>query len=203
MDSDSNIDGQAGTLVVSSYSRIRRQQLIQEAEGYLDLAMFFADQWPLDQTKRDRLAERALEALGDMPTDQGQDAHSLYLRGLAYRIMRRYHEAIPPLKTAGEIDPENIHVNLAIAWCYKRVGRIDLAIQALEEALEVNAAEGILYYNLACYWSLANHVGLALAYLAKAFELDSNYRDRVVEEPDFEPLRDHPEFQSLLSGVIV
>jgi tetratricopeptide (TPR) repeat protein len=176
---------------------------MQEAEGYIDLAMCFADEWPLDQSKRDRLAERALETLSFVPCEQCQDSHLLYLRGLAFRILRRYHEAIPPLKRAGEIDPQNVHVNLAVAWCYKRIGRVDLAIQSLEEALEVNATEAILYYNLACYWSLANHVGLALAYLAKAFELDSNFRDLVADEPDFNGLRNHPEFQALLTSVSV
>ncbi len=81
-------------------------------------------------------------------------------------------------------------------------GRIDLAIQALEDALEIEPDRGILHYNLACYWSLANNVGLTLAHLARAFEMDSMYRQLVAEEPDFDPVRAHPEFMALTSVIV-
>ena len=68
---------------------------------------------------------------------------------------------------------------------------------SLECALEFEPGEAILYYNLACYWSLAKDARKALHYLARAFGINPNYRDMVSSEPDFDPIRKHPEFVAM------
>jgi tetratricopeptide (TPR) repeat protein len=185
---------------MSDFQNIRNQQRVQAAEGYLDVLMVFADRWPPDEKFRDRLAHRALEQLDQIPADYPKwRAERAYLRGHALRTMDRYADAIGPLSEAAELQPSNIHVQLALGWCYKRTGRLDLAIQSLEEAMEAQPDEGIIHYNLACYWSLAQNKGLALQYLTQSFDLDPNYRDLVATERDFDPLRDDPDFQMLTS----
>lgn len=187
---------------VTAYSRIRRQQLMQEAEGYLDLIMVTSEASPMSEVLRDRLAERAIETLDRLDHDQADHPHAHYLRGQAFRLKEDHSQAIFHLRKAADLESGDLHIQLALAWCYKRVGRVDSAIEALEEALEYEPTEGILHYNLACYWSLAKNVGLTLAHLAKAFELDTNYRDLVAEERDFDPVRTHPEFQALTSVIV-
>ena len=188
--------------VVSAYQRIRRQQLMREAEGYLDLLMVFADQWDPTPQSRDRLAQRAIDVLSQLEQSDGRRAQVLYLKGQALRAMQRYDEAIAPLHESAELEPDNIHVWLALGWCYKRSGRLDLAIQALEEALSIDSSEAIIHYNLACYWSLANNAKLAVVYLSRAFDIDSNFRDLVAEETDFDLLRDHPDFLALTTVIV-
>ena len=117
-------------------------------------------------------------------------------------MLEQYGEAIAPLTAAKEAEPENIHILLTLGWCYKRIDRIDAAIQALEDALAVCPDEAIIHYNLACYWSLAENVPLALVYLSQSFDLDPKYRDIVAEEPDFDQLREHPEFVTLTSVIV-
>lgn len=184
------------------YSRIRRQQLLREAEGYLDLCTSLSDLWPLSQTSRDRMAKRALDVLTRLDPGTGHRAHALFLAGLAYRTMERFAEAIEPLKQAADLDGDNIHIWLALGWCYKRTGRLDMAIQALEDAMSVDSSEAIVHYNLACYWSLAGNAKLAVMYLSQAFELDSNYRDLVGKEHDFDPIRNHAHFLTLTSVIV-
>jgi tetratricopeptide (TPR) repeat protein len=75
------------------------------------------------------------------------------------------------------------------------------AIQALERAVKVDASEAVLHYNLACYWSLARNRTLALRYLSRALEIDSNFRDMIADEADFNPLRHDPEFIMLTSVI--
>ncbi len=188
--------------MVADYQRIIRQQALREAEGYLDLAIGFAEQWPLSAPLRTRLAQRALAALQRLSGIRGQRAHALYLTGQAYRVMHRYHEAVPPLAAAAEIDSENIFIWLALAWCYKRTNRLDLAIESLENALAADAQEAILHYNLACYWSLAGNPTIALRYLAQSFDIDSSLRELVANESDFDPIRDLPDFQSLVTAIV-
>lgn len=187
---------------MSDKQRIRRQQILREAEGYLDLITVFGDRWVPPAQVRDRLAERALATLEGLARFGGSRAHALYLTGHAYRAMGRYAAAIKPLQESAEIDADNIHVWLALGWCQKRCGRLDLAIQALEEALDVDRGEAIVHYNLACYWSLAGNARRSLTYLSRAFDIDPNYRDLVASERDFDPIRDHPDFQSLTSVIV-
>lgn len=187
---------------MSEHTRTRRKQLLREAEGYLDLITVFADQWSLSAERRDCLARRAIETLSRLDPNGGERAHALYLTGQAYRIMERFSDAIMPLKESSDLDAENIHVWLALGWCYKRTGRLDMAIQALEEALAAGPEEAIIRYNLACYWSLAENVKKAVTYLSQAFELDPNYRDLVAAESDFNPIRKHPHFQALTSVIV-
>jgi tetratricopeptide (TPR) repeat protein len=187
---------------VSDYQRTARQQALREAEGYLDLAMGSGEPWPLDQRLVVRLARRALTTLERIQHPAGQRAHALYLTGQAYRVMQEHAQAVPPLAAAAELEPENIAIWLALAWCYKRTQRLDLAIDSLENALAVEPRAAILYYNLACYWSLVGNAPVALQYLAQSFDIDPTYREMVAEETDFDPIRDLPDFQSLTSVIV-
>lgn len=171
---------------MSDPSSIRRAQLTRQAEGYLELGM----------------PQHALAALARLEMSSSLDGAALYLRGEALRSLECWEEALPWLRAASHQDPDNIHIHLALGWCYKRTGQLRRAIDALENALAVDPSEAILHYNLACYWSLARHKEHALDYLAQAFEIDPNYRDRVHDEPDFDPLRGDPDFQSLTSVIV-
>ena len=188
---------------MSQQRPIRRTQILREAEGYLELLSVFADRWPPKPAVRDRVARRALATL-DRIDRPGRDLGVvLYLRGLALKLMERYEEAIVPFSAAAELDDEDIHVHLSLGWCYKRIGQLDRAIEALEAGLAVDPGEAILYFNLACYWTLAGNKRHALDYLGRALAIDSDYRDMIDDEPDFDSLREDPDFQELISSVIV
>jgi tetratricopeptide (TPR) repeat protein len=184
---------------VSSINRLYRQQLVREAEGYLDLALVFGDQWILPAAIRDRLAQRTLTVVDHLAESSMASPQMQLIRGQALRTMERYKEALEPLAAAAEADPENIDTWLALGWCHKRTGRIDLAIESLEEALDVEPGSGIVHYNLACYWSLAKNKRRALAYLSQALSLDGSFRHLIETEHDFDPLREDPDFQAMTS----
>ena len=160
---------------------MRRKKIQREAEGYLELDM-------------PRHAMDALSRLGE-PNDF--DSYSLYLWGEALRAMERYDEAISPLRRAAESMPTNIHVPVALAWCYKRTGQIKAAIDSLEKALAVEPTEALLHYNLACYWSLAGDKRRALEYLSQSLDIDPGCLSLIDDEPDFDPIRTDPRFQAL------
>ncbi len=167
---------------MSAHDRIRRQQCTLQAEGYLELGM----------------ASHALAALDRSGPADTWSVHALYLKGEALRSLSRFREAIEPLSSAAQAEPRNIHIWLALGWCYKRTGRIDLAIESLEEALLAEPDNALVNYNLACYWALAKSKRQALAYLERAFELEDHYRVLVADEPDFDPIRSDPDFQSMV-----
>jgi tetratricopeptide (TPR) repeat protein len=186
---------------VLTSQRIRLQQILREAEGYLELAIGFSDDFDTSVARRLSipLALKALDRVGEAGAMR---SHAFYLRGESLRALERYQEAIAPLKAAADLDPGNIHIWLALGWCYKRNGQLELAIDALDQALESGDGNGIVFYNLACYWSLAHNKERALECLSQAFAINPDYRDMVDREPDFNPLRSDPDFQTLTSVIV-
>lgn len=187
---------------MSSHERIRRQQILREAEGYLELLLAAPEQFGVSSESRHRLARRILKTLDRAEFTGPRKAQQLFLQGQALRAMDLYGQAVRVLAQSAELDPDNLHVWLALGWCYKRVGRLDLAIQSLEEAIEIDSELAIVYYNLACYWSLTANVKQAVHYLRIAFDLDPDFRDLVDAEPDFDPIRQHPGFLALKEVIV-
>lgn len=181
--------------------QLKKSQMLREAEGYLEL-LLAASPLRLSLEIRTPLAERALQLLDQAQIAEMWAPHSLYLRGQALRLMERYAEAVVPFRRAAELSPGDERLWLSLGWCYKRCRRIDLAIECLEEALALAPHRAILHYNLACYWSLARNVLAAVASLARAVELDPRYRERAFSEPDFDPIRSHPAFQSITTVIV-
>ncbi len=130
------------------------------------------------------------------------NAHGCYLMGECLRELQNYADAIYPLARSAALEPQHLAVWLALGWCYKRTGQLQRAIDALEQGLDHEPREAVLHYNLACYWSLARQRDRALDCLSHALELDVAYRALIDDEPDFDPLRNDPEFRSI-TGVIV
>src|SRR5262249_59449593 len=83
---------------MSDPSRIRRQQILREAEGYLDLITVFGDQMPCRPDARDQLARRVIKTLDRVDHPGGLKAHVLFLRGQALRAMDNFIEAVPLLR---------------------------------------------------------------------------------------------------------
>ncbi len=184
---------------MSKFSIQRRQQLLREAEGYLDLILALSDRWPPLKANRVRVAQRALDILESLEDYRWRKAEVAFLKGLALKSMDRFAEAVLPLQQAARLEPDNYRILLALAWCQKRSGRLDLAIRSLERGLAIDGEQPILHYNLACYWSLAARPARALRYLAQALDMQPDFRQWIADERDFDPIRDNADFQALTS----
>ena len=169
-----------------SPDRERRRKLILEAEGYIELGM----------------PAHALKIIAKISDTNELDGHAAFLKGDALRSLGRYDEAVVELEAAAETSIDNIYIWLALGWCHKRTDQMNLAIQSLEVALSIDPDKAIIPYNLACYWSLAGDTDKSLSYLARAFDIDSDYRDLVDSESDFDPIRADPGFINLTSVIV-
>jgi uncharacterized Ntn-hydrolase superfamily protein len=69
----------------------------------------------------------------------------------------------------------------------------------LRAALGQHGDDAVLLYDLACFESLAGDNEEALAHLTRSLELDPQLRPGAVRDTDFEPLRQDPRFQALVS----
>lgn len=171
-------------LTVISRSRLQLEGASREAEGYLELGMH-------------PQALRSLQRRGKLVHGDG---HACYLMGECLREMRRYNEAIYPLRRSAELDPKPCETWLALGWCYKRTGRLADAILSLQSALRHAPDSALTLYNLACYHSLAGRRMDALRSLKRALDLDRSLAELVAGEPDFDAMRADPALRMLLAA---
>ena len=184
-------------ITMPTIKQVKRRQNIQMAEGYLDLATVLDERWPLDFAHRRAMSEQALANLEKIENPLGHKPYVLFLKGQAWKVAARYQDAIRYFKQSLKLDPDNEHTYLALAWCYKREGRVDLAVDTITCAVELNPESAIAQYNFACYLALDRQVERAIMHLSFALDLNSEYQSMVADEPDFDSIRLNPGFASL------
>ncbi|MGB7323360.1 MAG: hypothetical protein WBD31_00710 [Rubripirellula sp.] len=187
---------------MTQIEKTQRTQSIRAAEGYLELAMALDDLWPLDGRLKSLLADRAIASLDRIKRPLGHKPHVLFLKGQACRSAEKHLDAITYFKQSIRIDPENLHVYLAMAWSFKRTHQLEAAIKAMQAAVELDCESAIAHYNLACYCALNSQVDLALMHLTFALDLKPEYRDQIATETDFDLVRENPRFVSLVAAAV-
>ncbi len=166
---------------------IRLSYFRREAEGFLELG----------------LSDYALEALQKIDNRIIQeDAGMLYLKGECLRSLNRFQEAWGVLETVATIRPGHVAVLVSLACCQKRAGRVDLASSTIQDALLFEPENATLHFNASCYYSLLGDKEKMLHHLNIALTLDPTYWEQTSEDPDFDSVRDEPEFRSLLDYVV-
>ncbi|MGQ9914099.1 MAG: TPR end-of-group domain-containing protein [Thermogutta sp.] len=166
--------------MVESRENIIRSKILREAEGYLGLGM----------------PEHALRTLDRLVPDKTDWVPPL-LRGEALRDLGRFAEAVPYLEEVVRLRPDRLEAYVALGWCHKRLGRVDLACADLEAALLQNPEDALVLYNLSCYYSLSHRVENAIECLRRALELEPEYRFLIPQESDFDPIREDPRFRAV------
>ena len=160
---------------------LQKQRAIEAAQGYLMLD----------------LPDAALRQLGLFSTSEAP-AEVEQLRGEAFRLKEDYERALQHFELVSANGEPSLDLWMGMAWCYKRVGRIEKAIECMRAAYQTSPKVAVVLYNLACYYSLAGEKEEALSWLARAFRMDNSYRKSVASETDFDPIRNDQEFIYLM-----
>ncbi len=79
-------------------------------------------------------------------------------------------------------------------------GEYAAAADRAREIAEAHSEYPLLLYNLACCESLAGRTSDAIEHLRQAIERSERVRDYAKADSDFDPVRDEPAFQELVSG---
>jgi len=169
--------------VADSFDSIRLKKFTLRAEGYLELEM---PAHALGEIRR--ASELRLRFT----------SHLFYLEGYALFHLKKYRDALYPLGQAVLLEPTEISYWLLIGMCQKRVGRCDLAIESLENALSIQPNNTVVLYNLACYYALAKQTESCLQSLARCLNLDPSFRDLVEQESDFNLIQEKQEFCQIM-----
>lgn len=165
-------------------SAIQLRHRIEAATGYLMLGM-------VSQARREI-----------QPLDGCDSLEVLRLRGEILREGERHNEAIIQFEKVLEVDSKDLSAYIGIAWCHKRLDRLNDAIDTLRAAALVHPREAIIQYNLACYFALADDKERCLSHLGISLRLDANYVELIDEESDFDKIRNDADFRSLVDTLV-
>jgi len=179
---------------MTAMSRNRRQAILREAAGYIELGELLVQADVPTPAHAEKLLRRALAALDQLPEPTRSKPDAKLLEGEALRAMGLWQQAIVPLTAVTEAHPERVEAWLGLGWCLKRLGRLHDAIDVLKQGIAGSPRQPILFYNLACYYSLDGNVAAAVEQLTQAIALDDRFRDLTEVEPDFDPIRKDPRF---------
>ena len=144
------------------------------------------------------LPDQALRELDEIVDGDETTCEYHLLRGEALRAKSDHRAALDAFRKAHSASPEDLGALMGMAWCFKRIDRIDQSIETMQLAYESHKEVPVVLYNLACYYSLAGEKELALSWLGRALRMDRGFTKLVPKETDFDSLRDDPDFLHLI-----
>ena len=100
-----------------------------------------------------------------------------------------------------ELTPGDARALTLGAGCLARLERSAEARQWTLRALSIDPDDPVVVYAAACVWAILGMPEEALEALAKALEVGFGNRKWILNDPDFESLRDHPRFRELIGEV--
>ena len=160
-------------------SHIKRH--IDHAQGYLMLKMY----------------SDALTEIDEVLAVAPDHKDGLYWQGMIYLDQGKLNEAEPPFLRLVEVDPEQVHAYVHLAWIYRRTTSLEKAVETIQKALELNPKFPIALYNLSCYRAVQGQTEEALKLLGEAITQEKEYRDLARTDSDFDSVRNTEAFRKL------
>ncbi len=127
-----------------------------------------------------------------------KDAVAWYNLGGLYRIHEHYDEARNALEQALLYRPDWASDHAGLGAVYLKLGR------PVDAAREINEAQRLCdndsLYNRACISALCNDLEAAFSLLKQALSNHEVPTDWVCQDPDWDDLREHPEFKKIIEN---
>lgn len=142
--------------------------------------------------------EEALEAAEKAIEIEPEDTDAWNNKSAALYKLGRYEEALEAAEKAIEIKPDNANAwsnKSGVLYCLRRY---EEAVKASNKAIEIKPKQAILWYNHACVYSIKREKETVLHSLKKAIEIDVSFKEKAINDKDFEWLRDDEDFQKVV-----
>lgn len=147
---------------------------------------------------------RTAEALAIIrPLVQRRDAVDAEAAALAAACLGsdgKYIEAARVDQILCDAEPMNPQGWNSLGFDLLNAGELEGAAAAYLRALELEPGRASIHYNLARIAARMRDKPKAIEHFVKAVELQSDYLDRLDEDPDLRPLKDDPDLQDRLPG---
>ena len=112
----------------------------------------------------------------------------------------KYLEAARIDQIMCDANPSNPQGWNSLGYDLLNAGDLEGAMEAYRRALELEPGRASAHYNLARIAARMKDKPKAIEHFVKAVELQSDYLDRLDEDPDLRPLKDDPDLQDRLPG---
>ncbi len=130
----------------------------------------------------------AINILPQVYTSLGREEDALRAYGRMFEWATRHLE----------LYPDDLNVRLTAATGLLALGQRDKAFAAVEMVLDSAADDGLLLYNVACFYSLAGEVDLAIDAMEKSVAAGKTDVEWLRQDSDLDNIRDDPRFQELV-----
>ena len=150
------------------------QQYWQSAVGYVELGMF----------------QEANDQLENIDPFNRAAPEVLAVRIAIYHGLKKWELMAEIAKRLADFQPDDLQWTVSLAHATRRADSINAAKQILLDAESKFPKEAIIKYNLACYFCQTGEIENAKGYLNKAFEIDSSWRLKALDDEDLKPLWD-------------
>jgi len=116
----------------------------------------------------------------------------------ADEAQRADHLAIDSINKHLELNPNEARAFNLGAIVLARLGEVERAREWNNRAISLAPDDDAILYNASCVFAVLGEEDQALAGLQRAIEAGLAGGDWVLHDPDWERLRDHPRFQTLM-----
>ena len=125
----------------------------------------------------------------------------LYLYTLTLYQVEKSEEALVTINKALDRQPDNNDMLYLKSAVLSKLDRHQEAIAIVDQLLEADPENHSFLYGKACYHSLLSQPALSIQCLQKAIALEggTEYIDMAKTDTDFDAIRDHADFQKLLT----
>jgi adenylate cyclase len=100
-----------------------------------------------------------------------------------------------------ELNPTDARAANLLAATYATMGETAKAIDYAERSMVIDPDDAMLLYNICCTYTLLGRNDEAIAALERAVDKGFGHREWIDHDPDLDPLRDNPRFQSIMRGM--
>jgi tetratricopeptide (TPR) repeat protein len=153
--------------------------------------------------------ERALAMDAAHAEDDHDFATDWHHLAIAQMKIERYESAIASCDRALAISPDNLHILTHRGDALRSAGRYDEAIATYDRVIAVKTPYQPVYFSKAVVYALQGDTEKVLENLRAGVNLKGysnsfmNYAIASSQEPAFDSIREHPEFQALMQEVEV
>ena len=81
------------------------------------------------------------------------------------------------------------------------IGKTEQGLEWAAKAVETDPGDAAILYNVACTYSNAERLEEAIDYLERAVAAGFASKEWILNDGDFEPLREHPRYLTLIDSM--
>jgi len=97
-----------------------------------------------------------------------------------------------------EEKPDYVDALIPLAHAYTKIGQHKKGLEIDQRLAELKPEDPIIFYNLACSYSLSGQCENAIKALGRAIELGYNDAKYMLDDPDLDNIKERLDFKNLL-----